>query len=92
MLIAVARGQSTLWVERGQFAAVVQLQRYPRQRVLTITYAGGVSLAALVRAFRFARDWCAVNGVDVLRAYGRPGWQRVLGLEPVARILQTRVP
>jgi len=91
VLIGLARGQSTLWIERGQFAAVTQLQAYSRQRVLIITYAGGVNLAAIVRAFHFARAWCAVNGVDVLRTYGRPGWERVLGLQSAGRILQTRV-
>jgi hypothetical protein len=87
--IAIHNGFYDLWVH-SEFAAVVQIVRHPKQAVLTILYIGG-NLGAILPLFGFAKRWCKDNGIDVLRTYGRPGWERVTGLKKVGVILQERV-
>src|SRR6185437_9587846 len=90
IFIALARGLYVLWVG-DDVAAVTQLTRYPRRSVLTVLYAGGVSLNAVHRAYEFARHWCRANGIDALRVWGRPGWQKALGMRRIGVILQESV-
>lgn len=89
VLIAIARGHYGLWVD-PHFAAVTQVVNYPRQRVLTILYIGG-DLSKIVPLFDEAKSWCRANKIDVLRTFGRAGWERVTGLERVGAILQSRI-
>ena len=89
VLIAIARGQYGLWVN-PHFAAVTQVQNYPRQRVLVILYIGG-DLSKIVPLFDEAKAWCRANKIDVLRTYGRMGWAHVTGLERVGAILQVKL-
>ncbi|HWG75357.1 MAG TPA: hypothetical protein VN660_01015 [Steroidobacteraceae bacterium] len=88
IFIALARGAYTLWVN-DDLAAVTQLVRRPRQSVLTVLYVGGNSLEACRGAFAFARSECRALGIDVLRVWGRQGWEHVLGLKRIGVILQT---
>jgi hypothetical protein len=89
VLLAIARGQYSLWADK-HFAAVTQVVNYPRQRVLTILYIGG-DLTNILPLFDDAKAYCKANKVDVLRTYGRPGWEKVTGLEKAGVILQTRI-
>lgn len=89
VLIALARGQYSLWADQN-FACVTQLVNYPQQRVLTLLYIGG-ELDSILTMFDTAKEWCRVNKVDVLRTYGRPGWERVTGLSKVGVILQVDI-
>lgn len=89
VLIAIARGHYGLWMD-AHFACVTQLVTYPQQRVLTLLYIGG-ELDHILAMFDWAKEWCKQNKVDVLRTYGRPGWERVTGLSKVGVILQTEI-
>lgn len=86
VFVGIARGHYSLWKGDG-FAAVTQIVNYPRQRVLTILYIGG-DLSKIITMFDEAKAWCRANKVDVLRTYGRNGWERVTGLKQVGVILQ----
>ncbi len=90
VLIAVARGQYMLF-EAETFAVVAQIQHYPQQTIGMILYCGGSDLDAIRGAFEHGKQWCAANGISVIRTFGRPGWAKALGLEHVGSILQTRV-
>ena len=91
VLIAVARGQYGLWHEPGKWAAIVQVQKYPRQTVAAILYCGGNDLEAMARAFEYGKAWAKANGITVVRTYGRRGWKKVLGLNDAGAVLQARV-
>ena len=91
VLIALADGFYTLWLEPGKFAAVVEIRNFPRQRVATIVYCGGSDLDCIKGCFEHGRQWCREHDVQVLRVYGREGWERLLGLERIGVVLQTRV-
>lgn len=91
IFIRLARGDYALWYEQHQFAAVVQIVQQPRQRVATILYCGGRGLSAVQAAFHHGKAWAAANHVDVIRVYGREGWERALGLERVGTICQVVV-
>lgn len=90
VLIAIARGQYALWHEPGHFAAVAQIVNQPRQRVATILYCGG-ELGSLLQMYESARRWCRMNGIDVIRIWGRQGWEKVLGMQRIGVILQESV-
>lgn len=91
VLIALARGIYTLWVT-DRMAAVMQIIRYPRQTVWVVIYAGGEKgLAAFHDAWDFATVHAKANGIDAVRCYGRPGWQRYLNLKRVGVILQENI-
>lgn len=91
VLIALARGQYTLWYEPKYFAAVSRIERWPRQTVGTIVYLGGRDLSVIELAFEEARMFAKKNGIDVIRVFGRPGWERLLGLKRKGVILQLAV-
>lgn len=90
VLIALARGHYTLWVA-DSFAGVTQTIRYPQQSVMTILYLGGSDLQAIEKAYQFAKQHCQTVGIDVLRVWGRPGWERLLGMKRIAVVLQEDV-
>jgi hypothetical protein len=87
VLLAIARGHYALWWEPGKFAAVAQIVNHPRQRVATILYCGG-ELESLLQMYESARRWCRQNGIDVIRIWGRAGWERALGMKRIGVILQ----
>lgn len=91
VLIGIARGVYSLWYEAGAFAAVVQTLKYPRQTVATILYCGGEDIEAIKLAFAFGKRLGAAGGIDVLRVWGREGWERLLELERVGVILQVQL-
>ena len=92
VLIALARNMYMLWHEPGQFAAVVNIVRFPRQTVATIVYCGGPgALDALIKAWEEGKKWGQKNGVHVIRTFGRPGWEKVVGLKKVGVILQEEI-
>ncbi len=88
VLIALARGIYLLFVEPGKFAAVVQIQHFPAQKVGTIVYFGGRGLDDIKAGFEAGKQWGRENGINVVRTYGRPGWERVIGLKKTGVILQ----
>ena len=88
VLIALARGIYSLWTTE-HVAAVMQVIRYPRQTVWLVVYAGGsAGLSAFKDAWDFATVHAKANGIDAVRCYGRPGWQKLLGLKQVGVVLQ----
>ena len=91
VFVALARGAYTLWHSPTRFAAVVQTIRQPRQSVATILYCGGRGLSEIEEAFAFGKLWARENGVNVIRVWGREGWERILGMERMGVILQVRV-
>lgn len=90
VLGALWREKYALWTDGESMAAIVQLVKFPRQLVLTIMYAGG-SLDACYRAFEFAKVFCKQRKINAIRVWGRPGWQKALGLEVIGAIMQVRV-
>jgi hypothetical protein len=92
VLIALARGQYALWYEAGKFGAVSRIERWPRQTVGTIVYLGGKDLQAIEDAFEEAKVFARANKIDVIRVFGRPGWERLLGMKRKGVILQMAVP
>lgn len=90
VFVALAREQYQLWTDGKSMAAVTQIQRYPRHTVFCILYAGG-TLDALYRAFEFAKGYAKQNGIRVVRVHGRPGWERILGLERRSTMAQVNV-
>jgi hypothetical protein len=91
VLIALARGQYALWHEPGKFAAVSRIERWPRQTVGTIVYLGGKDLQAIEDAFEEAKMFAKANKIDVIRVFGRVGWERLLGMKRKGVILQLEV-
>jgi|HubBroStandDraft_5_1064220.scaffolds.fasta_scaffold47560_2 hypothetical protein len=85
--MAINSGIYELWWEDGKFAAVVQIQDFPRQRVATILYAGG-ALEAFKEMYLVAKKIAKDRGIDVMRVWGRAGWERSLGLKRIGVILQ----
>ena len=85
--MAINEGRYELWWEPGKFAAVVQIQEFPRQRVAVLLYAGGV-LEAFREMYGEAKRVAKARGIDVIRTWGRPGWERALGMKRVGVILQ----
>lgn len=81
VLIALARGQYTLWHQPGRFVGVIQIVQFPRQTVATVIYCGGVDLKGIALAFEYGKRWARENGIAVIRTYGRPGWEKLLGLK-----------
>lgn len=90
VIMAIERGLYELWWEPDKFAAVVQISDFPRQRVATILYAGG-HLKPIYEMYQEAKKIARERGIDVLRIWGRAGWERVLGLDRVGVILQERL-
>jgi hypothetical protein len=91
VLIALARAQYALWHEPNYFAAVSRIERWPRQTVGTIVYLGGKDLSVIELAFEEAKMFAKKNGIDVIRVFGRPGWERLLGMKRRGVILQLEV-
>jgi hypothetical protein len=79
-----------LWVEPDRFAAVVQISDFPRQRVCTILYAGGM-LEAFKEMYEETKRIAKERGIDVIRVWGRAGWEKALGMKRVGVILQERL-
>jgi hypothetical protein len=90
VLIACSRGHYALWYEKDQFAVVAQVLHHPQQRVATILYAGG-TLEGMLPMWGEAKNWCRQNGIQVIRMWGREGWEKVLGIKRVGVILQEYV-
>lgn len=88
--MALNSGVYELWHEEGKFAAVVQIQHFPRQRVAVIAYAGG-DLDAFKKMYSEAKALARERGCSVIRTCGRAGWQRALGLKRVGFILQEQL-
>jgi hypothetical protein len=88
VLIALARGVYLLFHEPDQFAAIVAIQQFPAQKVGTIVYFGGRGIEAIKAGFEAGKAWGRANGIDVVRTYGRPGWERFVNLKKVGVILQ----
>jgi hypothetical protein len=84
---AIDQGRYELWFEPGKFAAVVQVIDFPRQRVATLLYAGGV-LTSLREMYGEAKRIAKDRGINVIRVWGRQGWERALGMKRVGVILQ----
>jgi hypothetical protein len=84
---ALDRGDYELWLEPGKFAAVVQIQEFPRQRVALLLYGGGV-LESFLDMYGEAKRIAKERGIDVIRVWGRAGWERALGMKRVGLILQ----
>jgi hypothetical protein len=91
VLAALCRNQYSLWYVPGVFAAVVQVVRYPRQSVATILYAGGDGLEAIKHSFEFGKKFAKEHNIDVLRVWGREGWEKLLDLKRVGVILQVTI-
>lgn len=87
--VAIYNGRYDLWLHE-KFAAVVQVVKYPKQTVATILYAGG-ELDALKWMYVEAKNYARENGIDVIRVWGREGWQKALGMKRVGVILQEMV-
>jgi hypothetical protein len=85
--MAINEGRYELWWEKDKFAAVVQINDFPRQRVATLIYAGG-ALNAFRELYPEAKRIAKERGINVIRVWGRQGWERVLGLKRVGVILQ----
>jgi hypothetical protein len=90
VLIALAQGKYSLWVS-PDVCAVLQVLTYPQQKVLLVAYAGGQGLDAMAKAFEFAKGLARENKIDVVRVFGRQGWEKVLGIKRVGVILQVEV-
>ena len=90
VLIALARGLYGLWYEPDRFAAVVQMVDFPRQKVMTVLYAGG-NLESFVARWDDCKQVAQSVGASVVRVYGRPGWEKVLNMKRVGVILQSEV-
>lgn len=88
VLVALARGVYVLWYEPKKFCVVFQIVRQPRQVVGTVLYCGGSDLSLIRESFQQGCAWARANGVDVVRVWGREGWEKVLGMERVGVILQ----
>lgn len=88
VFIALAQGKYSLWIEPGVFAAVAQIVEHPRQKVATILYLGGSNMDAIKAGFEAFRVICRKGGIDVVRIWGRQGWERALGIKRVGVILQ----
>lgn len=91
VFLGLARGQYAMWHSPGKWAAVYQAFRYPRQTVVTILYAGGDDLDAMKFSWEHAHMECIRRGIEVLRMWGRPGWEKALGVKRVGVIMQTKV-
>ena len=91
VFICLARGIYSLWHEPGKFAMVVHIMPQPRQKVATVIYCGGSDLRAIAEAFEFGKKWGRENGINVIRVWGRPGWERVLGLKRIGVISQVKL-
>ena len=87
--VAIYNGRYDLWLG-DNFCAVTQVIQHAKQKVLTILYIGG-ELGSILAVFDWAKQWCKDNKVDVLRTYGRQGWERVTGMKRVGVILQEKV-
>ncbi len=87
---AIDDGRYELWLEPGKFAAAVQITDFPRQRVATVLYAGGV-LGAFREMWPEVKRVARERNVQVLRVWGREGWERALGLKRIGVILQETV-
>ena len=90
VLVALARGQYVL-VAAEKYAAVLQVTKFPRQTVCTVLYCGGSDLPAMKQAFEAGCEWAKMNGISVVRIYGRKGWQRALGAYSSGVCLQRRL-
>jgi len=88
VLIALAQQRYWLFYEPGVYAAVVQVVKHPQQSVATVIYAGGEGLDAIKHAFEASKKWAKDHNIDVIRVWGREGWEKTLGLERVGVILQ----
>lgn len=88
--MAIENGLYELWYQKDRFAAVVQIQDFPRQRVAVIAYAGG-ELESLKEMYQEAKAVAKARGIDVLRVWGRAGWERTLGLKRIGVILQEKL-
>lgn len=90
VLVALAQGRYLLWHEPDKFAAVVQVQQFPRQTVAVVLYAGG-DLDAFRERWEEGKAWCRQHGIAAIRTFGRGGWERVLGMQKIGAILQVNV-
>jgi len=91
ILVGIAQNRFSLWYTPDRFAAVTQVIKQPRHIVATILYAGGADMAALEEAFAFYRGWCKEKGIQIMRVWGREGWERQLKMQRVGIILQSEV-
>ena len=90
VFVALARGTYILWYEPGAYATVVYIFKHPRQTVATVLYCGGDDLGAIVKSFEFGKQFARENKIDVIRVWGREGWEKALGLERVGVIMQVK--
>ena len=88
---ALCQGRYWLIHEPGKYAGVFQVMKHPRQTVCTVLYAGGNDLDAMKATFEAGKEFCRANKIDVLRVWGRKGWQKLLGLERKGVILQVAI-
>lgn len=87
--VAIFNGRYDLWLDE-KFAAVVQVVKYPKQTVATILYCGG-ELDSLLTMYSEAKEYARANKIDAIRVWGRPGWEKVLGMKRIGLILQEQL-
>lgn len=72
----VSKSVMQLWAnERG--AAITEIIKYPRKKVLNVFIAGG-DMDQLLEMLESAKVWGASQGCDAITMSGRRGWLRVL--------------
>lgn len=65
----------------------MQIVEHPKQLVATILYVGG-ELDSLLTMYAEAKHYAKSVGIDAIRVWGRPGWEKVLGMKRIGLILQ----
>lgn len=91
VLSAVLRGEAT-FVPGRKSAMVVEIEAFPRKRVLRFWLAGGDMGGGGLEELRdvlrpMVEEWAKAQGCSMSRIEGRPGWARALpGYERVATV------
>lgn len=85
VLIALAQNRYSLWYEPARCALVTQIQEYPRQKVITLLYAGAPEGSGAVERFRelWEQERLALRsaGITQIRMFGLRDWGKALGVE-----------
>ena len=79
-------------VEKIRFAWITEIQQYRDVKILLITFAGGEeSIGFLKDVFSFMERWGRELECDAIEIQGRPGWERLLGMERISVTLRKKL-
>lgn len=70
------------------FAWITEIEQYPTQKVLCVTFAGGKIMPFIHEVADMMERWAREIKCDAMEIYGRPGWEKIFKVKRTSVMLR----